>query len=59
MRARITTGPDGVLSAEAFADQDSSLVSVFASADALVRRPAGAAALDVGGLIDVLLLERA
>ncbi len=59
MRARITTGPDGALNAEAFADQDSSLVSVFASADALVRRPAGAAALEPGGLVDALLLERA
>jgi len=59
MRAKVSTGADGVLSAEAFADQDSSLVSVFASADALVRRPAGAAALESGGLVDALLLERA
>jgi molybdopterin molybdotransferase len=59
MRAKVTTGADGGLNAEAFADQDSSLVSVFASADALVRRPAGAAALDAGGLVDALLLERA
>ena len=59
MRARITSGLDGALSAEAFADQDSSLVSVFASADALVRRAAGAAALEAGGLVEALLLERA
>jgi molybdopterin molybdotransferase len=59
MRARIAIGADGGLEAEAFADQDSSLVSVFASADALVRRPAGAAALEAGGLVDALLLERA
>jgi molybdopterin molybdotransferase len=59
MRARIAIGADGMLSAEAFADQDSSLVSVFASADALVRRPAGAAALEAGGLVEALLLERA
>jgi molybdopterin molybdotransferase len=59
MRAKLTMGPDGVLGAEAFADQDSSLVSVFADADALVRRPAGAAALAPGGLVDALLLERA
>jgi molybdopterin molybdotransferase len=59
MRAKVTTGPDGGLSAEPFADQDSSLVSVFANADALVRRPAGAAALAPGGLVEALLLGRA
>ena len=59
MRARLAGGPDGVMSAEAFADQDSSLVSVFASADALVRRPAGAPALKAGELIEALALDRA
>jgi molybdopterin molybdotransferase len=59
MRARITTGADGTLLAEAFRDQDSSLVSVFANADALVRRPSGAAALAAGGLVEALLLGRA
>jgi len=59
MRARLTHGADGSLNAEAFPDQDSSLVSVFARADALVRRPAGAAALEAGGLVEALLLERA
>ena len=59
MRARITVGADGVLRAEAFADQDSSLVSVFAGADALVRRPAGAAALAAGEAVEALLLPRA
>jgi molybdopterin molybdotransferase len=59
MRAKTTSGADGTLGAEPFADQDSSLVSVFASADALVRRPAGAAALEAGGVVEALLLERA
>jgi molybdopterin molybdotransferase len=59
MRARLTTGPDGALTAEAFADQDSSLVSVFASADALVRRSGGAAALAAGDIVEVLPLGRA
>ena len=45
--------------AEAFADQDSSLVSVFANADALVRRVAGAPALAAGELIEALALGRA
>jgi molybdopterin molybdotransferase len=59
MRARLTSGPDGFILAEAFADQDSSLVSVFASADALVRRPAGAPPLAEGALIEALVLGRA
>jgi molybdopterin molybdotransferase len=59
MRARLTSGPDGCFLAEAFADQDSSLVSVFASADALVRRPGGAPALAEGALIEALVLGRA
>ena len=59
MRARLTSGPDGFFLAEAFADQDSSLVSVFASADALVRRPGGAPALAEGALIEALVLGRA
>ena len=59
MRARITTDPDGSLRAEAYGNQDSSLVSVFAIADALVRRAPGAPALAAGGLVEALLLERA
>jgi len=59
MRARIAIGANGVMSAEAFADQDSSLVSVFAEADALVRRAAGAAALKAGETVEALLLDRA
>lgn len=59
MRARLTSGLDGFFLAEAFADQDSSLVSVFASADALVRRPGGAPALAEGALIEALVLGRA
>jgi molybdopterin molybdotransferase len=59
MRAKLTPGPDGDLFAEPFEDQDSSLVSVFASADALVRRPAGAAALEAGAPIEALPLSRA
>ena len=59
MRARLSSGADGFVLAEAFADQDSSLVSVFASADALVRRPSGAPALAEGALIEALVLGRA
>jgi len=59
MRARLSSDADGVVRAEPFADQDSSLVSVFARADALVRRPGGAAAIEAGELIEALPLGRA
>jgi molybdopterin molybdotransferase len=59
MRARLIPGADGSVTAAAFADQDSSLVSVFASADALVRRAGGAPALPAGGLVEALPLARA
>ncbi len=58
MRARLTHAPDGLLVAEAFDDQDSSLVSVFANADALLRRTPGAPAAAAGEAVDVLPLGR-
>ena len=58
MRARLETGADGVQFARVFPDQDSSLVAVFAAADALVRRPAGAAAMPAGALVEALGLDR-
>ena len=58
MRARLSHDADGALIAEAFNDQDSSLVTVFADADALVRRGVGAAAVAANGAVDVLRLER-
>jgi molybdopterin molybdotransferase len=54
MRARI--GQDGVT---AFPDQDSSLVTVFAAADALLRRLPGAPAAQRGETVDILRLDRA
>lgn len=59
MRARLSHADDGALVAEPFGDQDSSLVTVFASANALLRRRAGAAAASVGDVVDVLPLARA
>ncbi|MBS0408770.1 MAG: molybdopterin molybdotransferase MoeA [Proteobacteria bacterium] len=59
MRARLAWSDDGAVLATPFRDQDSSLVTVFAEADALVRRPVGAPAADVGDPVDVLLLARA
>jgi molybdopterin molybdotransferase len=58
MRARLSYG-EGVVSVRPYRDQDSSLVSVFAVSDALLRRPAGAAAAEVGDIVDVLPLARA
>jgi molybdopterin molybdotransferase len=57
MRAKLSH-VDGGLIAEPYRDQDSSLVTVFAAADALLRRPAGAPARAAGELADVLLLAR-
>jgi molybdopterin molybdotransferase len=49
---------DGELWAEPMSDQDSSLITVFADAGLLIRRPAGAAAAAAGALVETLLLER-
>ena len=59
MRARLNAAPDGGWSVEPYRDQDSSLVTVFANADALLRRPAGAPAAAAGELVEVLPLDRA
>ena len=58
MRTRLVHGDDGLM-AEPYSDQDSSLVAVFAGADGLLRRRAGAAAAQVGEVVDVLPLSRA
>ncbi len=58
MRAKLTRDGEGVLHATPFSDQDSSLVSVFAAADALLRRPAGAGSTGVGDVVEVLRLDR-
>ncbi len=58
MRGALSASPDGVVTAEAFPDQESSLVSVFARADCLIRRPMGAPAAAVGDTVEVMRLER-
>ncbi len=57
MRARLDHG-DGSILVTPYGDQDSSLVGVFAAADALLRRQAGAAAAAAGELVDILPLAR-
>ncbi len=58
MRAKLSYA-DGAVTVRPFRDQDSSLVSVFAMADALLRRQAGAPAAPAGSVADVLPLSRA
>ncbi|HEV2362594.1 MAG TPA: gephyrin-like molybdotransferase Glp [Caulobacteraceae bacterium] len=59
MRARLRRGEDAALIVEPFVDQDSALVTIFAAADALLRRCAGAPATAAGDVVDVLPLMRA
>ena len=59
MRANLAIDARGRAIVTVFPDQDSSLVSVFARADALIRRPVHAAAASAGDLVDVLPLYRA
>ena len=49
---------DGVQHVAATADQDSSLVSVFAAAEALIRRRPDAAPSAVGAVVDIIRLGR-
>ena len=58
MRARLTYEA-GTITVQPYRDQDSSLITVFAAADALLVRPAGAPASAAGDLVEVLRLERA
>lgn len=57
MRARLENR-QGMAVAIPFRDQDSSLVSVFAKADALVCQPADSDGLEVGSLVQILRLNR-
>ncbi len=59
LRARLGANDEGVLTVNAFEDQDSSLIAIFAAANALIRLPPGAPALAEGALVDVLRLESA
>lgn len=58
MRGALSTASDGALVATPFPDQESSLVSVFAAADCLIRRPIGAAPAKAGDPVEVLRLVR-
>lgn len=58
MRAALSVDAEGRTMARVFPDQDSSLVGVFARADALLRRRAGAPAALPNDVIEVLPLRR-
>ena len=58
MRARLSVDDQGAMVAAPLTDQDSSLVTVFAEADALLRRVAGAPAVGAMGRVEVLKLDR-
>ena len=54
MRAVVKTGIDGVRRVRPMNDQDSSLVTVMAAANALLRRLPGAEALEAGAEVEIL-----
>jgi molybdopterin molybdotransferase len=56
LRAHLDVDPDGQQTVQAFEDQDSSLISVFAAANALIRQAPDAPASAAGALVDVLPL---
>ena len=59
MRARLETSDDGRRMVTPFRDQDSSLVSVFARANALLRLPANTEAQAAGAIVEIIELDRA
>ena len=59
LRSRLNVDDDGQQTVQAFEDQDSSLISVFTAANALIRLAADAPATAAGTMVDVLPLEGA
>lgn len=57
MRAKLSFEAGEVI-AEPYRDQDSSLISVFSLADALLKRPVDAPASAAGAVVEVLPLGR-
>jgi molybdopterin molybdotransferase len=56
-RARVRVGEDARLTVRPFDNQDTSLVSVFASSNALIRSAAGAGPAAPGTIVEVMLLD--
>ncbi len=57
LRASASVAADGRLMVRPFDNQDTSLVSVFAAANALIRRQAGAPRAAHGATVEALLLD--
>jgi molybdopterin molybdotransferase len=57
LRARLESDEEGRLAVRAFERQDSSLLSVFAAANAFIRLAPRGNALEAGALVDVLPLD--
>jgi molybdopterin molybdotransferase len=57
LRAHIGSDNDGRLTAQAFENQDSSLLSVFSAANGFIRLAPDEPARDAGAMVDVLLLD--
>ncbi|HEX3809285.1 MAG TPA: gephyrin-like molybdotransferase Glp [Rhizomicrobium sp.] len=57
LRARVDVDDGGTMQAQAFENQDSSLLSVFASANAFIRMMPHAPAAAAGDMCDILLMD--
>jgi molybdopterin molybdotransferase len=57
LRAHIGSDSDGRLTARAFENQDSSLLSVFSAANGFIRLAPDEPARDAGAVVDILLLD--
>jgi molybdopterin molybdotransferase len=57
LRSILTIDTDGRAHVQAAENQDSSLLSPFLTANALIRRPAGAPAAASGDLVDIVMLR--
>lgn len=58
IRAKLTRNGDGDPIAEPFGVQDSSMMTTFAAADCLIRRPPDAPAAKAGDWVPVVMLDR-
>ncbi|ESQ77225.1 gephyrin-like molybdotransferase Glp [Asticcacaulis sp. AC402] len=58
LRGTCSLSSDGRMQVTPFADQDSSLITVFSRTDALIHLPSGSEAKSPGDLVDILPLDR-
>jgi len=58
LRGWLETDPDGCLQVHPLEQQDTSVLSALSQANALIRRPPGAAEANPGDLVDVIAIDR-